>query len=155
MNAPILSKNTLENIQGLIEINLDSSKGFEEASKRCDDPSLGPVFRALGTERAAFAGELQRLVSQNGELPETSGSLLGTAHRWWMKLRDSVDSDDTSLLSEMERGEDSIKKCYEKVIADVGTSAIATTLHSQHGQILRGHDRIRDLRDRAKASSRS
>lgn len=143
-----LDRRTLEGLQDLIEINIDSSKGFESAAEKIDNHDIANYFRRVGMRRNEFARELQEVVAVNGEPPEDTGSAKATLHRWWLNLRGTVQPDEEhAVLAEAERGEDAIKSRYEAVLKDTAGSPLTATLHSQYRSVKQDHDTIRDMRD--------
>lgn len=143
-----LRDETISGIQDLIEINIDSSKGFNDAAEKVENKDIANLFRQCATERDQFAGQLKSLIEINGEEPKDSGTLKGTAHRWWLNLRGMVQSgDEHALLAEAERGEDSIKARYEDTLKDTAGSAVNDVLLEQYASVKARHDQIRDMRD--------
>lgn len=146
-----LNESTIKEVQKLIEINIDSSKGFVEAAGNIENASVARYFRECGARRDGFAGELQRYVARSGETPEDSGSMKGTVHRWWLDLRGTVqDGDEHAVLAEAERGEDAIKERYEKVLKSTGGSALNSVIQRQYASVKSDHDKIRAMRDASK-----
>ena len=86
MNLPAKSINWL---QTLIQVNLDSRDGFKEAADNLKgkSASLETMFCRLSDERGAQANELQAMVASNAEQPTKSGSVAAAAHRAWMDIR--------------------------------------------------------------------
>jgi uncharacterized protein (TIGR02284 family) len=81
-----------------------------------------------------------------------SGSWQAMFHRWWLDLRGSLSGGDAyAVLAEAERGEDKIKQMYEEVLKQTAGNPLSDVLHQQYIEVKKGHDRIRDLRDAAKA----
>ncbi|MEZ6194099.1 MAG: PA2169 family four-helix-bundle protein [Phycisphaerales bacterium] len=151
-----LKDETVERIKDLVTINKDSSEGFNEAADVVEDPDLKGLFRMMAGERRKFADELRRYVVINDEDAkvgeEITGSWKGMFHRWWLDLRGKLSGGDAyAVLAEAERGEDKIKAMYEEVIKDTTGSPLNAVLHAQYAEVKQGHDRIRDLRDAAKA----
>lgn len=143
-----LSQEAIKGLQDLIEINIDSSKGFTDAAEKIENRDIASYFRRCGQRRDQFAGELQRTVGDAGEEPKQSGSVSGAVHRWWLNLRGSVQGgDEHAMLAEAERGEDAIKNKYEQVIRDTTGSPLNTVLHRQYASIKQDHDTIKDMRD--------
>jgi len=150
MNETItqLNDKTVDGLQDLIEINIDSGKGFREAADRIENRDIASYFRRCADRRLEFAGELQRIIGLNGEDPERTGSALGTMHRWWLSLRGSVQGgDEHAVLAEAERGEDAIKHKYEEVLQETAGSPLTATLNRQYSSVKQDHDTIRDMRD--------
>ena len=153
---PIKNLESIEKIDGLIEICIDASKGFFEAASRLDDPMLSAMFHEQGGIRAGFAKELQAIIYANGERPETTGTTLGTAHRWWLELRAQVaPGDELPILTEAERGEDAILHRYEEAMKMVVGEQITEILMRQCRSIKDTHDRINALRERARLIEKS
>ncbi|HNP84446.1 MAG TPA: PA2169 family four-helix-bundle protein [Nitrospira sp.] len=143
-----LNKATVSKLQDLIRINIDSEEGFQEAATHIEDVSLRGVFTELAAQRSQNATELQEYVQWNGEKPRDEGSYAAAFHRTWMDLRAKLSGgDEHVILSEAERGEDSIKQAYQDALKETAGSAVNDVLTRQFANVKAGHDRIRDLRD--------
>lgn len=143
-----LNKDTIKGIQNLIEINIDSSKGFEEAAEKVENNTIADLFRTCASERRTYANDLQSLAIVNAKEPKTDGTWKGTVHRWWIDLRGSIQSgDEHAMLAEAERGEDAIKHRYEDTLKDTAGSAVNDVLQRQYSGVKARHDQIRDMRD--------
>jgi uncharacterized protein (TIGR02284 family) len=149
MNPPEKSINWL---QELIQVNLDSRDGFKEAADHLKEKhsTLEAMFRRLSNERADQASELQALVAHNAKTPEKSGSVSAAAHRAWMDIRSALGGGEHAILSEAERGEDHIKNKYEEALIDLGACVCAGALRRQYAAVKASHDAVRELRDRSK-----
>lgn len=143
-----LNKDTIKGIQNLIEINIDSSKGFKAAADKIENREIAGMFRQCATEREQNATQLQSLVRVNGEDSEDNGSIRGTMHRWWLEIRGTVQQgDEHAVLAEAERGEDAIKHRYEDTLKETAGSAVNSVLQKQYAEVKSRHDQIRDMRD--------
>ncbi len=143
-----LDPKTIDNIQDLIRVNIDSAKGFDTAAENIDNPEIAGYFRECSRTRRRFADDLSRFVSINDEEPEHDGSAAGRLHRWWLELRGVVQGgDEHAILAEAERGEDAIKRVYERVIVDIAGNPLSDVLHAQFRSVKQTHDRVRDMRD--------
>lgn len=143
-----LKDDSIKGIQNLIEINIDSSRGFRDAADKIENGQIANFFRECGTERERFAGELKNIVRVNGKTPEDSGTIKGTAHRWWLDIRGTVTGgDEHAVLAEAERGEDAIKGQYEDTLKETAGSAVNDVLQRQYASVKARHDQIRDMRD--------
>ncbi|QGJ69176.1 Histidine kinase [Planctomycetales bacterium 10988] len=146
-----LKEETIEKLQDLIRANIDSYKGFKQASEKVENEHLKDLFCTLATERSEQATQLQKYVELNHEDAEDDGSYAAAGHRAWVSLRAAIsDGDNYAMLAEAERGEDYIKGLYEKVLVDIAGNALSDVLHQQYSQVKATHDRIRDLRDSLK-----
>jgi uncharacterized protein (TIGR02284 family) len=143
-----LSDSVLSKVNDLIEINLDSERGFREAADHLDNPQYSQWFRDVADERGRQAAELQQLVRNAGEKPENDGSFAAKAHRWWINVRDAITTTENyDVLAEAERGEDSILEMYREAHDESQGTGVHSTLHQQHLQVKQRHDQVRDLRD--------
>jgi uncharacterized protein (TIGR02284 family) len=143
-----LREETLEKLQDLIEVNIDSCEGFKTASDQVTEDALANLFAQLAQDRAGFAAELQNYVRLNDETPDDDASAPGAAHRLWLKVRSALNGGDAKVvLIELERMEDRIKHTYEEVLEETGSGALHDILQRQYTQVKAGHDRVRDLRD--------
>src|SRR5215471_2936848 len=108
-----LSTHEIKVLNSLITTTLDSAKGYDAAAKDAKNPAFKSLFARWAEERKQMASELQREVRTLGGRPEADGSMLGSAHRIFLSVRDAMSKGDKSVVDEVERGEDFIKGKYE------------------------------------------
>jgi uncharacterized protein (TIGR02284 family) len=150
MSTHTLSQKSIDWLQSLTQMNIDSRDGFKEASENLKDsnPSLANRFCQWASSRDQQASELQAMVSSNAETPTTSGSFSAAAHRTWMDLRSALGGGDQAILDEAERGEDQIKAKYEEALKDMGGSEpCCETLRRHLAAVQASHDEVKMLRD--------
>ena len=150
MTSHTLSQKSIDWLQSLIQINIDSRDGFKEAADNLKDsnPTLSNRFCQWSAARDAQANELQTMVSSNAEEPTESGSFSAAAHRTWMDIRSALGGGDQAILDEAERGEDQIKAKYEEALKDLGGSeACCDTLRRHLAAVQQSHDEVKMLRD--------
>lgn len=148
------TENTTGVIEDLIEINNDRVAGFEKVIEDISDENID--LKALFEEYAQQSRKnVQELSAISGSAPhlETDKSVSGTLHRAWIDVKSLFGgSDRASILSEAERGEDAIKKAYQDALNSnelvLGAHEVLTS--QAHG-IKAAHDKIKALRDSAKA----
>ena len=151
-----LNSITLKKLQQLIQINVDSEKGFSEVSQDIKEKSIATVFNKLGNERRENALELKELMAWNGEESVEDGSYLAAFHRAWISLRELLSGGSSyAILAEAERGEDAIKKAYEEILIATAGSAVNDVLTRQYANVKAGHDRVRDLRNSHSSANES
>lgn len=139
-------------LQDLIQVNIDSRDGFEEAAEKLSEKnsSLATTFRQMSMERGRQADELQDIVAHNDEEPQERGSVAAAMHRGLIDLRAALGGGEHAILSEAERGEDHIKGKYEEAIQDLGTCSCVPTLRQHYSAVKAGHDKVKALRDSTK-----
>ncbi len=148
-------KEIVSTINGLIETLKDGQEGFKQAAEAVKDSNLKSLFSEFSLQRAKFAGELQSQAQQLGESnPEDSSSVAGAMHRTWIDLKSALTSgDDHAILAECERGEDSAIKEYKEAMEGQDLSSpVRDIISRQYSEVKSAHDRIKGLRDAAKAS---
>jgi uncharacterized protein (TIGR02284 family) len=147
-------KEIISTLNSLIETLKDGQEGFKQAAEAVKDPSLKSLFSEFSLQRSQFAGELQAEALQMGESePEERSSASGAMHRAWINLKSAVTSgDDHAILAECERGEDSAVKEYKEAMEEDLSSPVSDLISRQYAQVQSAHDRIKQLRDAAKAS---
>ena len=148
-----LSEPSIDHLQELIRMNIDSSDGFDYAADQLESThtDLSNQFRGFSSERASFARELQAIVERNDEAPVERGSLAASLHRTWMGTREMFGDkmDIHAIVAEAERGEDYIKEAYETALEALAGGPLTETLRRQYAAVCRSHDLVRDLRDQS------
>ncbi|SEJ37705.1 conserved hypothetical protein [Dyadobacter sp. SG02] len=149
---------TNDNVSGiigeLIEINNDRVAGFEKAIEDIEDENidLKTIFEEYAQQSRKYVQELSAIAGTAPHLEEDK-SVSGTLHRAWIDIKSLFGgSDRASILSEAERGEDAIKKAYQDALSnnELGMQALEIVRGQAQG-IYAAHDRIKALRDTAKA----
>jgi uncharacterized protein (TIGR02284 family) len=149
-----LPADTVDKLQDLLRVNIDSENGFRDAAEQVDDVALRRIFRQFADERQNNAAELKQFVEFNGEAPVQEGSILATIHRAWMDFKAALSNNDAkAILNEAERGEDHIKQMYEDILTETAGSAVNDVLQHQYAKVKAAHDVVRDLRDAENAAS--
>ena len=136
-----------KSLNSLLSTVIDSIDGFEEANKLVDTASFKPIFAEIISERREIAREIEAQIREAGGTPDDEGTMLASAHRVLMKLRDVVSKGDIAVVDEAERGEDHIKAKFEKAANDEELSlAVGDFVGSVATRVKAGHDLIRDLK---------
>jgi uncharacterized protein (TIGR02284 family) len=147
-NSFSLDDDTVDHLQDLLSINIDSQRGFEEAADSTNDPELKTLFRDFSQRRAHNAAELRQCISAAGKEPTNTGSVSATLHRWWIDAKQALTGKDAaSILNEAERGEDSIKHEYEDALKDMNDVGVRDVVERQFRNVKEGHDRVKALRE--------
>ena len=143
-----LNKDTIDGLEQLFQMNIDSADGFEYAAKKVDSDVLKLTFQKINKERRQQAEELKTYLSINEQCVNRNGSYAAALHRCWMKCREYIASNEThAIVAEAERGEDEIKAAYEEILRQTAGSAVNDVLTRHYALVKETHDQIRDLRD--------
>ena len=141
-------------LNDLIETSIDGEKGFLKAAEDAHNPELKSLFTECAQRCRHGAAELQSQVRAQGSSPETSGSTAGALHRGWISVREALSSrDDKTILEECERGEDYAKAAYRKGLENDLPGDIRAIVERQYHGVIANHDRVRDLRNRYRATA--
>jgi len=143
---PHLKPTTIDYLQDLIQVNLDSYNGLTAAAERVDDDRVAELLQHLAKERSAIAAKLSALVAANAQEPHASGTLRGRTHRVWMRLRSALNGGDPLvILIEAERCENHVKETYEEVLENTGGSPVGEVLLTQYYRIRDGLQRLETI----------
>jgi uncharacterized protein (TIGR02284 family) len=144
-------------LNSLIATTLDSADGYRKAAEKAENDRYRSLFTDYAGEREACVRQLQDAVRAGGGQPEDDGTVLASAHRAFLSLRDALTgSDDTAIISEVERGEDHIKAKYEAAMKDGKLTGEADrVVRDVYVSVKRGHDRMRDLKHSVQGADRA
>lgn len=141
-------------LKELIRTLEDGEEGFGEAAKATDTPDLRTVLEFYARQRAEFGTQLHQAASAYGDSAYEEGSTLaGALHRGWIDLRAAISAKDpAAILSECERGEDHAVAHYQKALEEDLPPDLRKLIESQAVEIRAAHDKVKHLRDLAKAT---
>ena len=126
---------------------VDSFDSFHQATSSVGTGAFKAIFETVVAERRGLRGEIEAAIAKAGGTPEAEGTMLASAHRVLMRLRDTVSKGDIAVVDEAERGEDHIKAKFEKAQADEALSpGVRQFVSGAAVRVKAGHDRIRDLK---------
>jgi len=145
--------NAISVVENLIETSKDGEKGYRDAAEHVKRPDLKGYFLEQSTERGRFADELQSELAKLGK-PEkkVSGSASGAMHRAWIDTKVALGGGDKTILESVESGEDNAKDTYNKALSGALPSSLTEIVRHQAASVQRAHDKVRTLRDEAKAA---
>lgn len=139
-------------VRNLIEVCEDGEQGFLRCAQRIRRPELKRMFEARAAECRRAADELAALPAGRATAPGEGGSVSGALHRGWVAVRGTLSGDDElAVLEECERGEDHALERYRDALRAPLPPTVREVVASQYEGVVHNHDRIRALRDRARA----
>jgi uncharacterized protein (TIGR02284 family) len=141
-------------LKDLIQTLEDGREGFEKAAESSEDPDVARVLIGFSEQRAQLSAQLQTLGSTYGDSAyDQGGSVVGAMHRGWINLKAALASRNAfAILSECERGEDHAVSEFRKALEMELPSNVREVVESQSAAIEVAHDRVKELRDLAKAA---
>lgn len=145
--------NAISVVENLIETSKDGQKGYQDAAEHVKNPALQSYFRQQGMERGRFAQELQAELAKLGK-PEknVSGSASGAMHRAWIDTKVALGGGDKTILDSVEAGEDNARDTFNKALSGTLPASLMEMVRRQAASIQQAHDKVRMLRDQAKAA---
>ncbi len=117
-------------LQHVLTRYIDSYDGYHQAAEVVDSRSLKSAFLEIADRRKIIIEHVATLIVNQGEKPETDGSVEAAVHRWWIRVRAQMtDEELKAVLAECVRG--------ETVLANTIQSALDHgQLDSTHAEIL-------------------
>jgi uncharacterized protein (TIGR02284 family) len=104
-------------------------------------------------ERGRFAMELQAELAKLGKPDKrVSGSAGGAMQRAWIDTKVALGGGDKSILESVEAGEDKAKDMYQKALSGALPASLTEIVRRQAASVQRAHDKVKMLRDDAKAA---
>jgi uncharacterized protein (TIGR02284 family) len=145
------TKDTIEVLNDLIQINNDRIAGYEKAIKETQpkDDDLKILYATMIAEshriKIALATEVQTLGAEVEQGTTTSGKI----YRAWMDVKAVFGGHDRhAILSNCEAGEDAAQRAYRMALEHDALPAYIRELLTQQQQTLKAsHDEIKALRD--------
>jgi uncharacterized protein (TIGR02284 family) len=140
-------------LNGLIETTLDSALGYREAATDAKNSHFKSLFEKRSMERRRLTTQLQAEVRTLGGEPEADGTILASAHRMFLNLKNKMTGSDQSIVDEVEAGEDHIKAKFERALKDNSLSApVKGVVGTVYAAIKADHDQMRDLKHELQAT---
>jgi len=145
------TKETIEVLNDLIQINNDRIAGYEKAIKetKSEDEDLKVLYASMIAEshrnKIALATEVQALGVEAEKGTTTSGKI----YRAWMDVKAVFGGHDRhTVLANCEAVEDAAQRAYRTALEHEGLPAFISDLLTQQQQTLKeSHDEVKTLRD--------
>ncbi len=146
--------NAISVVENLIETCKDGQKGYQDAAQHVKRSDLKTYFNEQSLERSRFAGELEaELVRLGKPDKKVSGSASAAVHRAWIDTKVALGGGDRTILESVEKGEDDAKDTYNKALTGSLPGNLMEIVRRQAGGVQRAHDKVKMLRDSAKAAA--
>lgn len=142
-------KEDLTQLNNILDLLVDSQKGYADAAENASDPQLKALLDAIGVNRTQLISEVRVLRHRADPTADVreSGTLKGDVHRAWMDIREALGAkDNANTLNECERGEKYLLSRYDEVL-DKDVNVETTSLAQRQKMQVQGNlDRITQLR---------
>ena len=146
--------NAISVVESLIETCKDGQKGYQDAAAHAKRSDLKTYFNEQSLERARFAGELEAELIRLGKPDKkVSGSVSGSLRRAWIDTKVSLGGGDKTILESVEAGEDNAKESYQKALSGSLPDNVTEIIRRQAASVQTAHDKVKRLRDEARAAA--
>lgn len=146
--------NAISVVENLIETCKDGQKGYQDAAEHVKRSDLKTYFNEQSLERSRFAGELESELAHLGKGDKkVSGSASAAMHRAWIDTKVALGGGDKTILESVEKGEDNAKDTYNKALAGSLPGNLMEIVRRQGASVQKAHDKVKMLRDTAKAAA--
>jgi uncharacterized protein (TIGR02284 family) len=145
---PDMSSHVIQSLEQLIRAANDGSQGYLLAADEVISADLRSFLVEQSEKRGNLGWDLQdALVALGREHPSHGGSMMGAAHRLWMRLRHAAAAqDEDRILEECERGEEMALAEYRVALHQDLPPAVAHLLGDHVEQIREAQAAIRERR---------
>ena len=143
------NSNSISTLNSLIATTLDSIDGYRKAADEANAGQFREIFLSRASERQQVVSDFQAEVRELGGNPEDDGTIIASAHRAFLGLRDKLTGarDDDAVIAEVERGEDHIKSKFESALGDADLDpSVRQLIESGYASVRQGHDQISALK---------
>ncbi|MEO5916195.1 MAG: PA2169 family four-helix-bundle protein [Luteolibacter sp.] len=98
-------------LQNVLTRYVDSYDGYTEAAKVVESPDLAAAFLEIAGRRKVIVEHVAALIERQGEKPDVDGSPEAAIHRWWLRLRAQMSTEELeATLAECVRGEKELER---------------------------------------------
>jgi uncharacterized protein (TIGR02284 family) len=145
---PGMSSHVIQSLEQLIRAGNDGAEGYLLAADEVISSDLRTFLVDQSEKRGNLAWDLQdALFALGREHPYNGGSILGVAHRLWMRLRHAAAAqDEDRILEECERGEEMALAEYRVALHQDLPPPVAHLLGEHVEQIREAQAAIRERR---------
>lgn len=129
-NADSISTKDAAELQNVLTRYVDSYDGYTEAAKAVDSQDIAVAFLEIAARRKVIVEHVATLIEKQGEKPDEDGSPEAAVHRWWLRLRALMSTEELeATLAECVRGEKELERT-------VNSALEKGNLESRHAAIL-------------------
>ena len=139
-----VDKKTQHSLNDLIEIARDGSDFYTEAAEKVKNPQLSSLFNQMASHKREIVQGLARDVAATGGKPAEHGTMVGSMHQMYGKVRAALGETDYAYVSELEESEDRLLGAFRETISDKDTPATAKAAAEQFlPRVVECHDIMR------------
>lgn len=146
-------KKIQHSLNDLIEIARDGSEFYTEAADKVKNPELSALFGQMASHKREIVNGLSADVAATGGKPAEHGTMVGSMHQVYGKVRAALGDTDYAYVSELEESEDRLLDAFKDTLADKDTPAAARMAAEQFmPRVLQCHDIMRNRKQGLQAT---
>ena len=141
-------------LNDLIEIARDGGDFYTEAAGKVKDSELSSLFGQMATHKRDIVAGLSASVAAAGGKPADHGTVVGTMHQAYGKVRAALGDTNYAYVAELEDAEDRLLAAFRETISDTGTPPAARAAAEQFmPRVVECHNIMRNRKLALKAAS--
>jgi len=114
-----MTQETVERVEILTKLLADSINGYDIAVQMTDEPVVIKMINNMIASRKSAQTEIVDFARKIDAEIDLDGTMMGTLHQQWMKLKDAVGlNSDEAVLTECIRGEEYLLNKYLEALQD-------------------------------------
>jgi uncharacterized protein (TIGR02284 family) len=155
-NGSQIDNQARETLQQLMQANVDSGQGYQEAAADVFDDQLAGLFRTWSTQRLRSAQELRNIlkgVRPSRQRTSVTGTWLDSWRRIWLSARGALNTGDRAVtLRELERAEGYVCTIIATLFSTVEEPLLVDLLGRHLDRVRDTIDILRELRTATKSA---
>jgi uncharacterized protein (TIGR02284 family) len=104
-------------LQAVLTRYVDSHDGYLQAAEVVESSNLATAFREIAARRKIIVDHVSTLIIKQGEKPDSDGSPEAAIHRWWIRVRATMNDEEFKVtLEECVRGEKELARTIDEAL---------------------------------------
>ena len=134
-----------ETLKTVVQVLNDGARGYADFAEHAKDATTKSFFMSESQTRGEYARELS---SAAGISEDVGGTAVGSVHRVWGDLKQSLGAGDHQLYDNAGQGEEAAQKAYQAALAETGTSStVRQLLVKQQAHIQQVSEKIKTMQN--------
>lgn len=140
---------TTDALNALLDALTDSADFYDAAAARVGDATYQALFRRMGANKRAIAGDLRAEVSRRGGEPTPQGSHHPSLRQGWAELRARLSAHpELAFVSQLEETEDAVIRAFREAVLESEQAEVRAIAQKHMAEVNRMHEEIRTLKHR-------
>lgn len=149
-----VEKKIQHSLNDLIEIARDGSEFYVEAADKVKDPELSALFTQMAAHKRDIVTGLSADVAATGGKPAEHGTMVGSMHQMYGKIRAALGDTNYAYVAELEESEDRLLDAFKETLTDKDTPPAARMAAEQFmPRVIECHNIMRNRKMALKAAS--